>query len=497
MMILGLNTLGIIIETGLGIWIFSKAFPRRADDEWGWKEVVNEAVLHGIIIGLILLNFIPKWNASRKMLFCFGWVCVIVIYRNTIHTDKDILFKNMVLKINTCITVTEIFGMLIVLTWNYWDNYVSLGMVWLANIMLPFYIYKYYKCKFYEAYIYEVLYLSTVQILKCAYMVYKGVSEQQTLLVMNREGGMHTLEAVVCPILIYAIILFCVKNFSVDVVLRKAFEKYKKCIVLAAIVESVIFEIFTDLIGKGKIESSAATIVIVFVIIMFWVVLAVMITLFRKVTLAEQNILKVRNEAIEQQYRELRKAYEQNRCLIHDERHRMQYIDECLKNSDIERAREFVQNSHKDILAQKNHFKTGISTLDFILNMKIDKIEGVRAKLQLHVDLDRIPIEESDFVVLLGNLLDNAIEAVEKCSAENRIIELKIQQMNDMFLLSIKNTNVFLPEKKKGHFITTKKNKQGHGYGIQSSKYVVQKYGGEIDFTYDSSYFQVLLNISI
>ena len=65
----------------------------------------------------------------------------------------------MVLKINTCITVTEIFGMLVVLTWNYWDNYVSLGMVWLANIMLPFYIYKYYKCKFYEAYIYEVLLL--------------------------------------------------------------------------------------------------------------------------------------------------------------------------------------------------------------------------------------------------------------------------------------------------------------------------------------------------
>ena len=32
MMILGLNTLGIIIETGLGIWIFSKAFPRRAED---------------------------------------------------------------------------------------------------------------------------------------------------------------------------------------------------------------------------------------------------------------------------------------------------------------------------------------------------------------------------------------------------------------------------------------------------------------------------------
>lgn len=497
MMILGLNTLGIVIETGLGIWIFSKAFPRRGEDEWGWKEVVNEAVLHGIIVGLMLLNFIPKWNASGKMLFCFGWICAIVIYRSIVHTDKNALPRSIVLKINTCITAIEFCGMIVLLAWNYWGSYVSLSMVWAANIVLPFYINKYYKCKFYEAYIYEVLYLSTVQILKCAYMVYKGVSEQQTLLIMNREGGMHTLEAVIYPIIIYAIILFCVKSFSVDVVLRKAFEKYKRWIILAAIVESVIFELFTDLIGGGKINSGAATIVIVFVIIMFWLVLAVMITLFRKVTLAEQNILKVKNEAIEQQYRELRKAYEQNRCLIHDERHRMQYIDECLKNSDIDRAREFVQNSHKDILAQKKHFKTGISTLDFILNMKNDKIEGVKAKLHLYVDLDRIPIEESDFVVLLGNLLDNAIEAVEKCSVENRIIELKIQQINDMFLLNIKNTNIFLPEKRKDHFITTKKDKQGHGYGIQSSKYVVQKYGGEIDFTYDNSYFQVRINISI
>ena len=66
MMILGLNTLGIIIETGLGIWIFSKAFPRRAEDEWGWKEVVNEAVLHGIIFSLIFHNFLHHSHNDEK-----------------------------------------------------------------------------------------------------------------------------------------------------------------------------------------------------------------------------------------------------------------------------------------------------------------------------------------------------------------------------------------------------------------------------------------------
>ena len=56
MMILGLNTLGIIIETGLGIWIFRKHF-HAGRMMWGWKEVVNEAVLHGIIFSLIFHNF--------------------------------------------------------------------------------------------------------------------------------------------------------------------------------------------------------------------------------------------------------------------------------------------------------------------------------------------------------------------------------------------------------------------------------------------------------
>ena len=81
MMILGLNTLGIIIETGLGIWIFSKAFPRRAEDEWGWKEVVNEAVLY-LVIWLLIPYDITKglgvvWGKVLPVIV----IAFVVIYR--------------------------------------------------------------------------------------------------------------------------------------------------------------------------------------------------------------------------------------------------------------------------------------------------------------------------------------------------------------------------------------------------------------------------------
>ena len=180
MMILGLNTLGIIIETGLGIWIFSKAFPRRADDEWGWKEVVNEAVLHGIMFSLIFHNFFQGWGSDVKAGIIIGWIAAIVGYRYTI-VKKQMFSNAHIQKIDLVLSILEWFSACGFLAWNYWQCYISIGMVWLANIFLPFFFYKRYKCKIYQAYIWNVFYLVTVQIMKCAYMAYKGGSRTENI----------------------------------------------------------------------------------------------------------------------------------------------------------------------------------------------------------------------------------------------------------------------------------------------------------------------------
>ena len=139
MMILGLNTLGIIIETGLGIWIFSKAFPRRAEDEWGWKEVVNEAVLY-LVIWLLIPYDITKglgvfWGKVLPVIV----IAFVVIYRCYAIQTMQIHHKKIGLIIDSIQTVVELLSICGILAWNSWDSYISLVMACLGGGILPFF----------------------------------------------------------------------------------------------------------------------------------------------------------------------------------------------------------------------------------------------------------------------------------------------------------------------------------------------------------------------
>ena len=495
MMILGLNTLGIIIETGLGIWIFSKAFPRRAEDEWGWKEVVNEGILHFEIWIIILHNFVDVWSIGLKYLFVSLWLALLFVYRQVII--KQCLIPVFYRKgINRVLLAFEFFTMIGILAWNYWLGYISLPMVWTANMMLPFFYKKYSRCKFFQAYLWEVLYLVVIQIVKCAFMFYEGAAEHQTMLIMNRNGGMHTYSAVLFPIIVYAFIFILVKSFSIYDILAEILNVHRWIVLSMVIFINVILYYFTDIIGTNRINVHAAQIIESIAVIMAFVIFVLLITLFKKSMLAEQRLLSVRNSAIEQQYQELRKAYEQNRCLVHDEKHRMQYIGECLENGDLERARDFIKKSCGEMQSEKHRLWTGLSSLDFIINTKNVYIEEYKIDFQLQAKLSSIPIQEEGFVVLLGNLLDNAIEATIKCPEDRRSIKLHLSQINNMFLLLLKNTSTAVPMKRKMKFVTTKTDTSAHGYGIESVKHIVEKYQGEINFDYDEVMFQVRIHMT-
>ena len=246
----------------------------------------------------------------------------------------------------------------------------------------------------------------------------------------------------------------------------------------------------TDL-GWEKIRYQDVRVVVVSAAIIIFSVLLLFILLLKKNFETEQQLLNVRNEAIEHQYVELKDAYEENRCLIHDERHKMQYLRECMENKEYEKVRTFLGVYEEELETQRRKHWSPISTLDFILNMKIRRIEGLGIKFTLKTNVDSIKIDESDFVVLMGNLLDNAIEAAAKCPLENRAISLWLQEVNEMLLITMENTAPVEPEQKNGRFLTSKKNKKEHGWGVQSMRHIVEKYGGDIAFKYEKEWFQV------
>lgn len=123
-------------------------------------------------------------------------------------------------------------------------------------------------------------------------------------------------------------------------------------------------------------------------------------------------------------------------------------------------------------------------------------MDELLVEFSCNIEIEEIPFEETDFVVILGNLLDNAIEAVEKCEASDRQIYLSMQCVNEMFILKIKNRSIAKPNVKNNRFITDKEEKNNHGWGIESIKRVVDKYSGGIKFQYDENFFQTAIIIN-
>lgn len=104
-------------------------------------------------------------------------------------------------------------------------------------------------------------------------------------------------------------------------------------------------------------------------------------------------------------------------------------------------------------------------------------------------------MEEAELGIVLGNLFDNAIEAASQCKLQERNIYLKIGNMNQMFLLYMKNNSVKEPWIKNGRFMTTKKDSFAHGLGVESVKRIVEKQNGKICFQYDKEHFEVTILI--
>ena len=486
--ILLLNTAGFFLENVLGIWVFSQAFPKRKEEVWGWRLILNEMALHGLLLFIIFWNFEKRLTIPEKIAVGGCWLFMIALYRGKIVKSGKIK-KEYRKALELIVTVTEFSIITGLISWNYRMAYISILAALMGNVFLPFFCCKYFECKLSQAYVWEMLYLGLVQILKSAYLFCKAGTTGRTFFDLELEN-MNTFSGLTFGIILYIIIFIVFKVFINGKILRKALLEYKWQMFLIGLTEILILNFTTD-VGLQKIEYEELRSVVLSVGAMVFTIVLLLALLLKKTFHTEQQLLSIRSEAIARQYTELRSAYEENRCLIHDERHKLQYLRECMENDEYEKVRTFLGMYEAELESQRRKHWSPIATLDFILNMKIRRIEGLGIKFTVKTDIDSIKIDESDFVVLMGNLLDNAIEAAEKCPLKSRAISLWLKEVNGMFLITMENTAQIVPEQKNGRFLTSKKNKKEHGWGIQSMRHIVEKYGGDIEFKLEQGLFRV------
>ena len=159
-------------------------------------------------------------------------------------------------------------------------------------------------------------------------------------------------------------------------------------------------------------------------------------------------------------------------------------------NTALKAVASFSFNLSIDQGARKR-LHTGNLIIDSILNSKLSEAVEKDISVSVHVMLPAdVKIETDDMVVILGNVLDNAIEACEQIPTDKRL-ELMLKYEDGCIIVSVRNSFDGNMNRKGDVFVSLKSDKSLHGIGLQSVRHTVEKHNGEMQISTTKNIFSV------
>ena len=190
----------------------------------------------------------------------------------------------------------------------------------------------------------------------------------------------------------------------------------------------------------------------------------------------EKKVAAFETEIMQKYYAEVENMYTKMRGWRHDYRHHIQAMKVHAANGEYDEIDRYLDMLDDDLTNVETVIRTGNRMADAILNSKL----SMAAQKQIQVKAEaRIPVNltvsELDMCIIIGNLLDNAMDACMELPVEDRLIRIYMEMKGNYLYLSMLNT---AGGKKKNSFATTKG--EGHGLGLSRIDAIVEKYGGYI-----------------
>ncbi len=208
---------------------------------------------------------------------------------------------------------------------------------------------------------------------------------------------------------------------------------------------------------------------------------------------------QMREEALREQCNYYMRQCEESKALWmelskfrHDIKQKYIYFQVLLQTGQYEELAKYYQENLKFLTEKKRVADSGNIYFDSILNYKAEIAErdGIRLLTELEVPHD-CRINGEDLSICLGNLLDNAIEAVREVEAGQRQIYMKVRVQGSNLYLEIRNPYGTPRTRKRGEYMTTKPDVRSHGWGLQIIREIVDCYHGELDITDENGLFCV------
>ena len=192
--------------------------------------------------------------------------------------------------------------------------------------------------------------------------------------------------------------------------------------------------------------------------------------------LIKKRVASFEKEILQKYYTEVENMYTKMRGWRHDYRHHIQTMKVHAAKGEYEEITKYLDMLDDDLTNVETVIRTGNRMADAILNSKLslaaEREINVKAEAKIPVSLT---VSELDLCIIIGNLLDNAIEACMELPPDQRLIRIYMEMKGNYLYLALTNT---AGGRKKRSFATTRG--EGHGLGIARVDAVVKKCGGYI-----------------
>ena len=199
------------------------------------------------------------------------------------------------------------------------------------------------------------------------------------------------------------------------------------------------------------------------------------------------KLVEYQTEQSEKHLNEVRSIHKEMRGYKHDFHHHLQALKGQLEAGEVDRALVYIEQLDNQLMNVDTLLKTGNVSLDAILSAKIAqaKAENIAVTVKANVP-DALTISDLELSIIIGNLLDNAIEACRTVTGE-RFIRIFISMKGTMLYFSMLNA-AGAKKKKTGSLFATHKDGV-HGFGLRRAEAILEEHGGWVKYNSEDGAF--------
>lgn len=207
----------------------------------------------------------------------------------------------------------------------------------------------------------------------------------------------------------------------------------------------------------------------------------------------EKLLISNQNTYYTKQLNLMKSSLESVRSFKHDMRNHLILLNSLVEKNEYDEASKHIDQISGAINVANEYAQSGNITVDSILNFKLQEAvnQDISVSLELNIP-EKLNITPFDMSVILGNLLDNAINASSKLEKDKRL-DLKIDYKRGRLFINLSNTYTGILNYKGEKLTTSNRDKEAHGIGIKNINAVLDKYDGVMEIDHTENIFTAII----